>query len=390
MRLDTLTDYEVHALADESSINLADGHASQEMPDPLAEILTDLTTLWNECTRLPSHRIERSFRSAFAALAGSPTMSRLPEFKICPTASNSADIVSAVLRQKRLRVRLIEPAFDNLALLLRRRGVALQSIPERELCDAAANGTLWAFLETKPCDALFLVQPNNPTGRVLKESEFRIITEYCAFRKTVLILDNSFRFYKRDPFDDYCILLNSGTSFMAFEDTGKVFPTNDDKASLLFYSSDLATAVATVYNELFLRASPFTLSFLTKIVKRTSECGLRRTIWPQLEERRLLLRQALSETGLGVDTASITSQLPVEWLDTSTMKTNDLQITQEFAALGLKVLPGRQFYWNSINRPECQKNVRLALMKQLPVVRRACEILVSPFWRRPKVTKEAI
>lgn len=375
--LDTLTDYEIDALTDDYSVNLADGHASQEMPDPLARVLTSLTDLWNGCTRRPSHRIENGFRSAFAKLAASPTMASLPEFKICPTASNSADIVSAVLRQKCLQTRLIEPAFDNLALLLRRRSVVLDSLAERELREAAANGSLPAFLDTKRCDALFLVQPNNPTGHLLDEKDFRIITEYCAFRKMILILDNSFRLYKREPFDDYSVLLDSRTSFMAFEDTGKVFPTNDDKASLLFYSPDLAGAVTAVYNELFLRTSPFPLSFLTEIVEETAECGLQSTIWQQLDDRRILLRQALHGTGLEVAASSIRSQLPVEWLDTSALGMNDLQTTREFAALGLKILPGRQFHWNSSHRPECQKNVRLALMKPMETVGRACEILGS-------------
>ena len=41
-------------------------------------------------------------------------------------------------------------------------------------------------------------------------------------------------------YDDVALLLRSGVSFIAFEDTGKSFPTLDAKASLIYSSPDLA------------------------------------------------------------------------------------------------------------------------------------------------------
>jgi aspartate/methionine/tyrosine aminotransferase len=304
-------------------------------------------------------------------------MGRTATFKICPTASNSIDIIGAVLAQAGHAAHLIEPTFDNLALILRRRGVPLQVMRETDVFDAVAGGELATFLEAHRSGALFLVQPNNPTGRSLSASAFQIIAEHCAEQRTVLVVDNSFRFYNRHPFDDYSILLNSGASFLSFEDTGKVWPTHDLKASLLFCSDDLEPAVTAVYNELFLGTSRFSLALLEECILRTSELGLANTIWPQIDERRALLRRSIVGTGLVTEPSSIGSHTSVEWLNVSGTHLDDVALAAYLATENLQVLPGRHFFWQSGGRPECHDNIRIALMKPLNRLLRALDVLTS-------------
>ncbi len=370
-----LTDLEIEAL--QYDLNLADGHAYEDMTAYFPEIIRDLNTLWEKCetTRIPD--MEHRFRQVFAMLSGSIGMSELPYFKICPTASNSIDIIGAVLAQKGLLTRLVEPTFDNLALILRRRGVKLESLSENDLILAGTQGAISSLLDAHPCDALFLVQPNNPTGNSLNSVDLQVVVDHCAVNGRILVLDNSFRFYNRHPFDDYSILIESGISFMAFEDTGKVWPTHDLKASLLFCSPNLQWLVTSVYNELYMCHSRFTLALLEQCLLKTAEIGLSRTIWQRVDERRNLLRRTIENTGLTVEATAINSQISVEWLDCRGTGLRDLELTKILASKGLWILPGRQFFWQSRAQIERHHNVRLALIRPLRSFKQAMEIIRS-------------
>ena len=368
-----LTDFEIEAL--QHDLNLADGHAYQDTTSHFLDIIEAVGTLWEECETMRIPDIEYRFRNSFAVLAGSAEMTRLPFFKICPSASNSIDIIGAILAQQRLVTRLVEPTFDNLALLLRRRRVTLEPLIENDIVLAAACGSISTLLDTHSCGAVFLVQPNNPTGRSLDANTLQAIAERCAARHKILIIDNSFRFYNRHPFDDYLILVKSGVSFVALEDTGKVWPTHDLKASLLFCSPDLETIVTAIYNELYMCNSRFTLALLEKFILKTAEVGLAQTIWRQVDEHRNLLRRTIVGTDLIVDATASDSKVSVEWLDCRGTGVCDLELTKILAAKGLLVLPGRQFFWHSSAQDEHQFNVRLALMKPVDSFRRSMEIV---------------
>lgn len=371
----SLTDYEIAALAQE--VNLADGHAYQGLSVPLAGMVSLLPQIWTECEQTPIPEMEARFANAFGLLAHSRSFGSGAVYKICPTASNSLDIVGAVLAQRGLAATLVEPTFDNIALLLKRRGVNLASLNDAALIAAANSNRLPSLLSEHPGDALVLVQPNNPTGSVLNAASFAAIADYCAWRGTLLVVDNSFRFFKRQPFDDIAILRESGVSFMTVEDTGKVWATQDLKASLLLCSDDLASTVTTIYNELFLCTSRFTLAVLEECLLRTCAAGLSGTIWSQVDRRRASVRRAVATTSLQVDASALGSTISVEWLDCRGTGMDDLVLTSELAREGLHVLPGRQFYWASGREHSRQLNIRLALMKPLPIVESACEILCA-------------
>jgi aspartate/methionine/tyrosine aminotransferase len=356
----SLTDFEIIGLG--HNLNLADGHAYQDLPNSYQLIIDELPAIWSTCRKTLIPEYEWRFRNAFAGLANSSAMCGLP-FKICPTASNSIDIVGALLASQGATAKLIEPTFDNLAQLLRRRLVSLEPLSEEALSQAATEGRIPNLLDASPCGALILVQPNNPTGRSLDATGFRAVAEYCASHGTILVVDNTFRFYNRSPFDDFGILNESGTSFIAIEDTGKVWPTHDLKASLIICSSDLEDLVTAIYNELYLCSSRFTLAVLERFILKTTELGLAQTIWSQVDEHRALLRSAIQNTNVVVDPSAVDSTISVEWLSCIATGSCDLDLTNALAREGVMILPGRPFFWASGDKDGRHFNVRLALMK---------------------------
>ena len=371
----TLTDVEYGALSHDS--NLADGHAYHHLSEVLPHLPPRLSDIWSACEATTVPEIEHRYLLAYAELLRSTQLAETTTFKIAPTASNSIDMVGALLSARRMRTCLIEPTFDNLSLILRRRGVHLSALPEPRFREAARYGDLPNLLDEYEFDALFLVSPNNPTGGTLDESTFRSIAAYCAEHDRLLVLDHSFRFFDRNDVDDYAILREYSTSFVSFEDTGKVWPTHDLKASLIVFSADLNRDMSEIYNEIYLCHSRFALAILEDCLRSTTKAGLEQTIWRPVDARRSFLRSALRGSVLRVDDAAIDSRLSVEWIDCSGTRRRDLLLTQRLQAQGVMVLPGRQFYWNSRSSPANHHNVRIAMMKPFAEFKRSVERLVE-------------
>lgn len=360
--LNTLTDFEVAGL--HSNFCLADGHAYQDLHSAFYPIVQSLPEIWKNSAELSIPEAEQSFNDCFATFIREPILKNYPNFRICPTASNSIDLIAAVLNHLQFSVALIEPTFDNLALLIRRRGVSLSSVCDKTLYSAAESNEIDnALPHLKNFDVLFFVHPNNPTGLTLSEGAFKNLLAFCKKHEIILVLDNCFRVYRRNTFHDYKLLIESSVSFMAFEDTGKVWPTQDLKASLIYFSDDLKTIFNEIYNEVYLCVSNFILGIISGFFAATSEAGIRETIWDVVDSRRLTIRKAINGTILSVPEIAIHSTLPVEWLMYSGKDKNDLIICQELDRLNLAVLPGRQFYWNSSSY-HTQKYIRVSLMKR--------------------------
>ncbi len=350
----TLTDIENLGL--HSKFNFADGHAYQDLQSFRA-ILDQLPALWERASRLGVREQERRYRDAFATLAASPSLLDYPHFRICPTASNSIDVVAAWCRQHRLKVGLLEPTFDNLHLLLVRREVEVISVSEETL-HADLEGTLAAA----PIDALFLVNPNNPTGQILTEEEFRKIVNHCLERGITFLLDNTFRFFVEQSYDQYQILLDSGVNFISIEDTGKVWPTLDMKASLVFYSASVKQDFEVIYDEIYLCISPFSLAVLEEFLITSDRLGLKKTIWDEVSKRRKMFRAAIAGSVLQTEAISRDSLLSVEWVRIHGVFRSDVELAQHFQRKDLILLPGRNFFWSSKDHGQVM-NVRFSLLK---------------------------
>lgn len=308
----SLTDQEV--LGFRRFADLSNGHAYHELPDALATLPDEIATLWREAAEQTPKEWEQRFIAAFCAMSGVRSIAHLPFCRPCPTASNSIELVAAMLRRRQLPTVLVEPTFDNLALLLHRREVALHAIDERLIFDDTAIDRLEQHLVSSGAGALFIVSPSNPTGRCLTPGHFSEIAELCMRYEVVLVIDSSFRMYNRDLFDDVALLLRSGVSFIAFEDTGKSFPTLDTKASLIYASPDLANELEALYNEVYLCTSGISLLLLSRAFERTQQVGIDCVLWSLVDQRRMLLRAALAGSGLYAAPESLHSVIGLEWL----------------------------------------------------------------------------
>lgn len=378
---------EIEALGLASKHDLANGHASQDLAPSQQNIINNLPSLWRIASGMKASEAADIFKSAFQQLAQAPSLSEYRNFKICPTASNSIDTVAAWLVERGLKTALIEPTFDNLYLILKRRGVNLTSLPEECLHTsskepAAVQLDFRNVLST--VDAVFVVNPNNPTGRVLSETDFTRLVEWCAVNRKVLILDNTFRFFVPQNYDTYKILLDSGVTFLSIEDTGKVWPTQEIKASLLFTSQNIFKEVDLIYDEIFLCHSSFALAILSEFLNDAGARGLDEAVWKTVEIRRQQFRKVLDGKILQVAPVAMSSNLSVEWVEIKNHFASDMDMIEHFKTLNLVFLPGRQFYWSGAKEGEQTCFVRFALLKPEEEFKTALEVLATELERLSK------
>jgi aspartate/methionine/tyrosine aminotransferase len=364
----TLTELEVKGLR--SACNLADGHAYHALQPPQQRIVDRLPELWGEATRARQHDQECAFRDAFIRLSGCHSLAGYRPFRILPTASNAIDTVGSWLALRGQRTGLVTPTFDNLALILKRRGVALQPVAESVLYGEGPAG----LSDPQAIDALFWVNPNNPTGLPLNRALLRRWAEWCAANGKTMVFDNTFRFFLEPRFDLYRELLDSGVRFLSFEDTGKVWPTLDLKASLLFYSAGIAPEVERLYEEIYLGVSNFALVVLGAFLDDSAIRGLETTVWKQVGDRRACLRDCLAGGPLQVAPGSEGSRLSVEWVRIAEGHGHDRQWIDRLHAKGLMILPGGPFHWEdggpspflrfSLLKPEPEFQAGLAILSE--------------------------
>ncbi|WP_457792690.1 pyridoxal phosphate-dependent aminotransferase [Pseudomonas syringae] len=374
--MNTLTDVEWNAFA--LPANLADGHAYHDMHVAFMEIMKNLERIWSEADKITPPRMALDFKNSFSRLIKSPSLMPHTHYKICPSASNSIDLIAAFLHGKNIRTVLVEPTFDNLALLLQRRGVTVDSVSEDNLRHHLVDGNFDSIPAIKTAEAVFIVSPNNPTGYTLSLQEFKTLVAYCKRTEKLLVVDNSFRFFNRQGYDDYQVLLESGVNFIAFEDTGKTWPTQDLKASLIIYSDTVKVFFESLYNEIYLCVSNFVLHLFSHLFDATSAVGLKSVLWDVVDSNRALLRETLQGSVLRISETSKYSLLSVEWLDCRLTGLTDIEFCKALATSGLGILPGRNFHWESSAHCSNHFNVRISLLKKGSDFKRAM-ILLSVF-----------
>lgn len=353
----SLTEREVFGLS--VKYNLADGHSYISATTHFRNVLSDLPELWGSAVETSIPQMEATFKDVFADYFALSGLKSHKHFSVCPTASNSIDIVGAWARSKQLKVGLVEPTFDNLAQLLQRREVELEAVPESVLSDL---GLLEMFIRGKKLDALFMVNPNNPTGFVIDTVMMNNIAELCCRLNIVLILDTSFRFCHKTAIDEYALLVEKGASFIILEDTGKQWPTLDAKASLLSYSKDLAREIRAIYEEIYLCSSNFVLRVIIAFIEATLERGGLSYVHSIIANNTELARSQLAGTRVSVESPHRHSAMTVMWLDINRTGLSDLELADYLATYDVAVLPGRYFYWNS-HEVAGHDRIRIALLK---------------------------
>ena len=359
----SLTEFEVRGLKTE--YNFADGHAYNEPHQKLQTILSDINDVWGYARSHSIPAIEEEFKVALGELIESPTLQAWPHYSIFPTASNSIDAVGAWLKMRNLTVGLLEPVFDNLHLILKRRDVSIYPINEELLLDLEH---LELIISQQKLGALFIVSPNNPTGFYLNNVQFRDLCQLCASKNVTLIVDRTFRFYSKAGFDDYVLMDRCGVDFITIEDTGKTWPTLDLKVSLMVYSAALSKDLRLLYEEIFLCSSNFTVALLTRMIRETASVGLKQILWDEVYCRANLMKSAFAGTEFEISNYDTKVQLPFLWINVSCAGIDDMTVINKFQEQGVSMLPGRYFYWNSL--AQNIGYVRLSLMRPRKVFTR--------------------
>lgn len=347
-----LTDYEIRAWSHPG--NYADGHAKYPF--------------WNSALLDHSHHTEWllsefdqeeeeiRFARRYFDIAGESTISTIERLLYVSSASLSIEIIANYLRLEGMSVSLLHPTFDNLADIMKRHKLDLRPIEEDVL-----HTHLESHLLTYSCDtdAIFLVLPNNPTGWSTSEEEFGYLVEHCQRNDKLLILDFSFRFYSMEllSWSQYDVLDRSGIRYVALEDTGKTWPTNELKISLLRADPLTYEKLTPIYRDLFICASPVALAFISTLLEHSLELGLVNTVLPTCARNRQLLHDAL--LGSPFIPMSI-GTVPIEWIQCPAGVASQ-EIEERLRSEGVFVLPGHPFFWN--DPPLGDRFFRIALMR---------------------------
>jgi aspartate/methionine/tyrosine aminotransferase len=378
--LEDITQHEITAL--KTRHNLADAHTHQNQSRTQADIVRKLPQLWQRAQTLTQYESEQAFIKAFYQFHGQHhALKRSDEIYLVYAASVAMHITATFLRKHDMSVALIEPCFDNLHDLLKHMEVPMTPLPEAILADPTQ---VYRLLEktASSVDAIFLVDPNNPTGTSMfaeGPETFIEVAKYCRDHDKILILDFCFASFLKvtggQRVDAYAILDEIGTDYLVMEDTGKTWPLQDTKCATLMSSRRLNPEIYSIVTSVLLNVSPFILQVVTEYINDSEADGFA-SVRDVLQTNRKVAREYLEGTMLRYVEPAIETSVAWFEIQRDDLSGDDLQaylLTHQ-----AYVLPGRYFFWS---HPEQGRSfVRLALARDpdafegaLHVIRQALE-----------------
>ncbi|MGH3980298.1 MAG: pyridoxal phosphate-dependent aminotransferase [Pseudonocardiaceae bacterium] len=357
-----LTQHEIQAL--KTRFNLADAHTHQGQSPSQDKIVARLTDLWYESEDSQQAFHEQRLVETFFRLHQQPTAVELGKTLLSYSASVSTMVAAMYCAQRDMTVALVEPCFDNLVDLLKHMQTPLVPLPEHHLADPE---TIYDNLKTVEANALYLVDPNNPTGfSLLKDGRrgFEEVVRFCKDHDKLLVLDLCFASFalcdpRHDRFDLYELLEDSGVSYAAIEDTGKTWPVQDAKAAMITASEDIREDIYNIHTAVLLNVSPFVLNVLAHYVEDSIQDGFA-SVRDVIAVNRRTTREAL--VGTILDYVEPVVDTSVAWFRLTTPDLTATELQQRLLDEQVYVLPGTYFYWN---RPENgERYIRIALARQ--------------------------
>lgn len=362
-KFEDLTQHEVQAL--KQKYNFADAHTHQSQSDSQLEIVKRLPELWLESENLKQEHLNNRFLETFYKLRGIET-ALIPNNIMLHYAASIATIqIANYLLNKRLSVSLLEPCFDNLYEILKHMKIPLSPLKEELLHDV---DQIYENLKHHvKSDAIFLVDPNNPTGFTLlgkkNQKAFENVVKFCQDYNKILIIDYCFaNFLMNDEefelYDTYQILKESGIKYMAIEDTGKTWPIQDAKIAMLKVSDNLYEEMYSIYTAYILNVSPFVLNFLTEYLRDSKRCQFS-SIRKILNTNRKNLEDIFQNSIL--KPLKPMSKVSVAWCKIMQPRLTATELQQILREGGVYVLPGNYFFWHNPSLGE--KYIRIALAR---------------------------
>lgn len=370
-----ITQHEISAL--KTRFNLADAHTHQDQSVTQRQIVERLPELWYRAQGQTQYQSEQEFIKAFFTFHGQEhALKRHDEIYLVYAASIAMHITATYLRKRDMSVGLIEPCFDNLHDLLKHMEVPLSPLNE-SLFHSPEH--VYANLETAAAkvDAIFLVDPNNPTGSSLfaeGPETFIEVARYCKDHGKLLILDFCFAAFIKasggNRYDAYAILDEIGTQYIIMEDTGKTWPLQDAKCATIMSSKGINADIYSIVTSVLLNVSPFILNVVTQYILDSSEDGFE-SVRSVLDINRQVARKRLDGSFLNYLTPMVDTS--VAWFEITREGVSADDLQAYLMDYDVYVLPGKYFYWS---QPEAgQKYIRLALARKPEEFQQAVETI---------------
>lgn len=358
-----ITQHEIEALKTE--FNLADAHTHQSQSMSQKKIVEDLPKLWYSAENSTQYQCEQEFIEKFYSSHGQHTaLKRRDEIYLVYAASISMHITATYLMQNNMSVGLIEPCFDNLHDLMKHMQVPLSPLDETLFSNSNEiyNNLVQHALGL---DAIFIVDPNNPTGFSIFSEDIDAFSELLRFCKDfnkLLIMDFCFSAFIKvsggSRIDVYELLEGSEVSFIAMEDTGKTWPIQDAKCSTLQVSRNINTEIYNIVTSVLLNVSPFILRMVTRYIEDSEKDNFS-SVRSVLETNRNLAIKYLDGDLLKYCPPQIDTS--VAWFEITDQSINADQLQEKLQTQNVYVLPGKYFYWAHPERG--QRYIRIALAR---------------------------
>ncbi|MDP9585620.1 UNVERIFIED_ORG: aspartate/methionine/tyrosine aminotransferase [Burkholderia contaminans] len=370
-----ITQHEIAALR--TRYNLADAHTHQDQSATQRAIVASLPDLWYAAANQTQYKSEQEFIHAFYSLHGQHrALQRHDEIYLVYAASIAMHITATYLQKKRMRVGLIEPCFDNLHDLMKHMQVPMVPLREEILQDPAQiYDNLVARVDS--LDAVFLVDPNNPTGFSLfspTDHAFREVVRFCVDHDKLLVMDfcfASFILASGQPRPDvYEILEDSGVRYIAMEDTGKTWPLQDAKCATLTCSRNLTDDIYPIVTSVLLNVSPFVLKLVTEYVLDSARDGFA-SVRDLLDTNREIARTRLDGGLMRYRTPAVATS--VAWFEITDPNWSADALQAYLLTHNIYVLSGKYFYWS--NPARGQRYIRIALARETPVFASAVDAI---------------
>ena len=359
----TLSEYERLALT--NRVNLSDGHARHRLSSRQRDILDRTLEFYDLSLTRQQNDIEAEFLARFFECAGQDIAESRLNALLTFSSSSAIKMAAQYCRIRGIEVLLIEPCFDNIVHLLTTEGITVHPILETQITDMALLDRLLS-----PSKALWIVQPNNPTGFCLDQRSFTSLINKVSACGSTLLLDFCFRLHSKElkHWDQYHSLVQSGVSFIAFEDTGKTWSLGDTKVGITVSSCDAKDILYRLHDELLLNVSPLHLLLLTEFIRDTLAYGFEETVGQAIELNRELVH-AMVENGSVIHSATCCRNVPMELLSLPDSLPS-AAFWEKLRRRGVDILPAHNYFWT---RPEMGKSMfRIPLSRP----RRELEIAV--------------
>jgi aspartate/methionine/tyrosine aminotransferase len=363
IQFEDLTQHEVQAL--KHKYNFADAHTHQSQSISQLEIVKRLPELWLESEQIKQEVLNRRFIQTFYKVRKIESALMPNNIMLHYAASVATIQVANFLLKKRLTVSLLEPCFDNLYEILMHMEIPLSPLKEDLLHE---EDKIYENLKNHvKTDALFIIDPNNPTGFTLLDKKnkqsFENLVRFCKDYDKILIIDYCFaNFLMNDEeielYDTYKILRESGVKYMAIEDTGKTWPIQDAKIAMLKVSDNLYDELYSIYTAYILNVSPFILNFLTEYIKDSQKHQFASTK-NLLNTNRRIIEEIFDNSILKIQNPK--GKVSVAWCEIMYPNLTATELQRILCTGGVYVLPGTYFFWH--NPAQGERYIRIALAR---------------------------